>query len=142
MDLIELLTDLASGLLFGLVGVALLALGYLVIDLLTPANLGELLCDKRNRNAGLVVASALLSLGGIITTAIATSHDRLGEGLAETAGFGLLGILLLAVAFTVVDAITPGRLGETVTSEGEQPAALMTAAALLSVGGIVAASIS
>ncbi len=50
--------------------------------------------------------------------------------------------LLLALAFVVVDAITPGKLGDTVTGEGEQPAALMTAAAMLSVGAIVAAAIS
>ena len=142
MDFVELLNDLGAGLLYGLVGVALLALGYLVIDLLTPGNLGELVITRRHRSAGLIVAAGLIAIGAIVATAIATSDDRLGEGLAESAGFGLLGILLLAIAFVVVDAITPGRLGETVTEEGDQPAAMMTAAAMLSVGAIVAAPIS
>ena len=51
----DLATELGSGLLYGLVGIVLLALGYRMIDLLTPGNLGRQLCEDRNRNAGVIV---------------------------------------------------------------------------------------
>jgi uncharacterized membrane protein YjfL (UPF0719 family) len=138
----DLLNDLAAGLLYGLVGIVLLVLGYLLIDALTPGKLGKLLCEDRSRNAGVVVCSGLLSIGLIVSVAIVVSGGDLSHGLGEAGGFGLLGIVLLGVAFVVIDLITPGRLGDSVTREGHEPMAYVTAAALLSVGGIIAAAIS
>ena len=139
----DLGVDLASGLLYGLVGIALLALGFFVIDLLTPGKLGRQLAEDRNRNAGIVVASGMLAIGIIVTSAIVASEGSLAKGLGQSAGFGLVGIVLLGIAFTVIDVITPGKLGESVMGEeGHEPMVFVTAAALLSVGGIVAAAIS
>jgi uncharacterized membrane protein YjfL (UPF0719 family) len=138
----DLLIDLAGGLLYGVVGIVLLAIGFFVIDLLTPGKLGVLLCEDRNRNAGVIVASGLLAIGIIVTSAIIASEDSLSKGLGQSAGFGLVGILLLGVAFFVIDLITPGKLGDTVTAETHEPMVYVTAASLLSVGGIVAAAIS
>ena len=138
----DLLEELAGGLLYGLVGIALLAIGFFVIDLLTPGKLGRLLTEDRNRNAGVIVASGLLAIGIIVTSAIIASDGSLVEGLGEAAGFGLVGILLLGVAFTVIDLITPGKLGDTVMAERHEPMVYVTAASLVSVGGILAAAIS
>jgi uncharacterized membrane protein YjfL (UPF0719 family) len=139
----DLATELAAGLLYGLVGIALLALGFRMIDLLTPGHLGRQLCEDRNRNAGVIVSSAMLAIGIIVTSAIISSDGDLAKGLGQSAGFGLVGIALLGVAFVVVDVITPGRLGEIVMGEeGHEPMVFVTGAALLSVGGIVAAAIS
>ena len=139
----DLLEELAGGLLYGLVGIALLAVGFFVIDLLTPGKLGRLLTEERNRNAGIIVASGLLAIGLIVTSAIIASDGSLAEGLGEAAGFGLVGIVLLAVAFTVLDRLTPGKLGEILTDEHEDPAAAyVVAASLLAVGAIIAAAIS
>ena len=138
----NLLEELAGGLLYGLVGIALLVVGFVVIDLLTPGKLGRLLTEERNRNAGVIVASGLIAIGLIVTSAIIASDGSLAEGLGEAAGFGLVGIVLLGVAFAVTDAITPGKLGDTVTAKTHEPMVYVTAAGLLSVGGIVAAAIS
>ena len=142
MDLGEYVTDLASAGLYGLVGIALLALGYVVIDLLTPGHLGKLILVEQNRNAGIIAVGAMLAVGAITATAIASSDGDLGEGLAESAGYGVIGILLMGVAFVVIDLLTPGRLGDHVTHEEDQPAALLMASTLVAVGAIVAASIS
>jgi uncharacterized membrane protein YjfL (UPF0719 family) len=139
----DLLEDLGSGLLYGLVGIVLLALGYLMIDLLTPGRLGRQLAEDRNRNAGVIASSGMLSVGIIVTSAIIASDGDLGKGLGQSAGFGLVGIVLLGVAFVVIDVITPGKLGDSVMGEeGHEPMVYVTSAALLSVGGIVAAAIS
>lgn len=138
----DLLAELGSGLAFGLVGVVVLALGWLAVDLLTPGRLAELVYGQRNRNAALVVASGTLAVGGIVTTAIATSANELGPGLVEAFAFGVLGVLLLAVAFVVVDAFTPGKLGEIVVDPAPHPAVYVTVAAHVAVGAIVAAAIA
>lgn len=144
MDFIgDLGYDLLAGLLYGLVGIALMLAGFAVIDLLTPGKLGELIMVHRRRDVGLVVAAEMLAIGAIVTSAILASDDELGRGLAETAGFGAVGILLLAVAFTLIDRLTPGNLGEILTDEHEDPAAAYAVAAtLLSIGVIIAAAIS
>lgn len=143
MEFSDLLEDLGSGLLYGGVGIALLSLGFMMIDVLTPGKLGKQLCEDRNTNAGVVTASAMLAVGIIVTAAIHASEGDLEKGLAESAGFGLVGILLLGIAFVVVDLITPGKLGDIVMGEeGHEPMVYVTGAALLSIGGIVAAAIS
>jgi uncharacterized membrane protein YjfL (UPF0719 family) len=139
----DLAKELGAGLLYGFVGIALLALGYRVIDWLTPGHLGRQLCEDRNRNLGVIVSAAMLAIGIIVTSAIIASDGDLGKGLGESAGFGIVGIALLGLAFTVVDLITPGKLGDIVTGEdGHEPMVFVTGAALLSIGGIVAAAIS
>ncbi len=137
-----LFEELAAGLLYGLVGIVLLVIGFFVIDLLTPGKLGRLLCEDRNRNAGVLVASGLLAIGLIVTSAILASEGDLAKGLGQAFGFGLVGILLLGVAFTIIDLITPGKLGDIVTGDTHEPMVYVTAASLVSVGGIVAAAIS
>lgn len=138
----DFLTELAGGFLYGAVGIVLLVVGFAMIDLLTPGRLGHLIVHDRNRSAGIIASAGLGAVGAIVTTAIASADGSLGEGLAETAGYGGVGVLMLGLAFFVIDLITPGKLGEFLVGEGEQPAAWMTAAALLAVGAIVAAAIS
>jgi len=145
MDHLEdLIAGLGSGLAFGLVGFAVLVVGYVVIDALTPGRLGRLIYDDRNVNAAVVAGSAVLALAAIVTTAIATSDDQLVEGLLDTAGYGLLGVGLLALAFVVTDRLTPGRLGELVCAPGERihPATIVTALTHLALGAVVAAAIA
>jgi uncharacterized membrane protein YjfL (UPF0719 family) len=138
----DLAEDLAACLLYGLVGIALLALGYRVIDALTPGHLGRQLADDRNRNAGIIVGSGLLAIGIIVTAAIAAAEGSLLKGLGQAAAYGVVGIVLLAIAYAVVDLMTPGRLGDSLMGEGHQPLVFVTAASLLAVGAIVAAAIS
>jgi uncharacterized membrane protein YjfL (UPF0719 family) len=139
----DLAEEVAACLLYGLVGIALLALGFRVIDMLTPGHLGRQLADDRNRNAGVIVASGLLAIGIIVTSAIAAAEGSLLRGLGQAAAYGVIGIVLLAIAYGVIDLMTPGRLGDSVMGEeGHEPLVYVTAAALLSVGAVVAAAIS
>jgi uncharacterized membrane protein YjfL (UPF0719 family) len=136
----------AAALAYGAVGIALMALGYLIVDLITPGKLGELIWTERNRGAGLVLAAQLVGVGAIVTTAILTSEEGLGAGLVSTAAYGLLGILLMAVAFFALDLITPGKLGEIVVEteerEGVHPACWVVAATYVVAAAIVAAALS
>ena len=142
----DLVTDLASGLLSGLgyavIGLVLLALGYKVIDWVTPGDLNDLVYGQRNRNAALLVSSGLLGIGLIVVTSILTSEDSFGRGVADAAGYGLLGIALLAVSFKVIDALTPGDLGLICTEREPHPAVWVSAVAHVVMGAVLAAAIS
>lgn len=142
MNLNDFLIDLGGAMLYGLVGLVLLSVGYLVIDLLTPGKLGHALMVRTHVNGAIVAACAMLAVGTIVTVSIWSADGKLGEGLAESAGYGLVGIVLLAIAYRLIDLATPGHLGETIMEDGFHPVSLLIGASLLAVGAIVAASLS
>jgi uncharacterized membrane protein YjfL (UPF0719 family) len=124
------------------VGIALLILAAIVVDLLTPGRLVSHVVNSYS--SALVLAAALIGQGLVIFTAIWTNAESgFGDALLWTIAFGLLGVVLTAVAFAVVDLLTPGRLGTMLAQPGAvQPVALVAAAAHLAVAGIVVASIA
>jgi uncharacterized membrane protein YjfL (UPF0719 family) len=124
------------------VGIALLILGFFALDLLTPGKLGRHIAEQRSVNAALVLAAGFLAQGAIVFAAIWTNATSgFGDALAWTVVFGVLGVLLQAVAFLVLDLITPGKLGSHLTEVAFHPASLVFAAVQLAVAAIVIASI-
>jgi uncharacterized membrane protein YjfL (UPF0719 family) len=142
IDVGQLFTELGEGVVWGAMAIVLLAVGYVVIDRLTPGDLGQLICVDRNVNAAVVLGSGLLAIGTVITTSILTSLDGFLPGLVSAFAFGVLGIVLLAVAFLVADRLTPGDLGEIVTNATPSPAAWVVAANHIALGAILSAAIS
>lgn len=141
-----MLTSLVSGLLaalaYGAVGTVLLALGYVLVDMLTPGKLHQQIWIQRNRNAAVVLASGLVGVGTIVTVAILTSEDGLAAGLLSTAAYGVLGVVFMAVAFLLLDLVTPGKLGVLLVETESHPAVWITATVNVALGAIVAAAIS
>ena len=124
------------------VGIALLVLGFYVLDLLTPGHLGRHIYQDRSVNAALTLAAGFLGQGAIVFASIWTNATSgFGRALLYTVVFGVLGVLLQAVAFLVLDLITPGRLGEHLMKPGFHPASLVSGAAELAVAAIIVASI-
>ncbi len=142
VDLGDLLVELGEIAAWGAVAIALLAIGYRIIDLLTPGNLGQLIYAEHNVNAAVVVASGVVAVGMVVTVSILTSLDGFLEGLLSATAFGLAGIALLAVAFLVLDRLTPGDLGAIVTDPAPNPAAWVLAANHVALGAILAAAIA
>jgi uncharacterized membrane protein YjfL (UPF0719 family) len=126
---------------YGLVGLVLMAVGFALVDMLTPGNLREQIWVQRNKNAAILLASNLIGVGIIVATAIAASQGDWGEGLLSTAAYGLLGLVLMGVSFIVLDAFTPGKLGELLVQEESHPAVYVSAASHFSVSAIVAVAI-
>ncbi|WP_203856634.1 DUF350 domain-containing protein [Plantactinospora mayteni] len=137
-----LATDLLATLAYGVVGLLLMAVGYLLVDVATPGRLHELIWADRNRNAALLLASNLAGVGVIVTTAIVVSHDGLVEGLVSCAAYGLLGLLIMAGAFMLLDLATPGQLGEILVDPEPHPAVWVSAVVHLATGAVIAAAIS
>lgn len=142
IDYGELFEGVGQAFAWGALAVVLLAIGYFVIDLLTPGKLGDLIYLERNTNAAVVVASGVIAIGGVITTAIVTSDDGFADGLVSAGLYGLAGIVLVAVAFVILDWLTPGDLRVIVTQHDFNPAVWVVAANHLALGAILAAAIS
>jgi uncharacterized membrane protein YjfL (UPF0719 family) len=124
------------------VGIALLILGFVVLDLLTPGHLGRHIYEHRSVNAAVTLSAGFLGQGAIVFASIWTNATSgFGRALLYTVVFGVLGVLLQAVAFVVLDLITPGRLGAHLVEPAFHPAALVSAAAELAVAAIIVASI-
>ncbi|WP_019629555.1 DUF350 domain-containing protein [Actinomadura atramentaria] len=139
----SVLHESGAALAYGAVGIALMALGYLVVEVTTPGRLGDQIWLERNRGAALILSAKLLGVGAIVATAIVTSDDGLAQGLLETSVYGLIGIALTVVAFYLLDLLTPGNLGATVVeSDVLHPACWVVAAADLATAATVAAAIS
>jgi uncharacterized membrane protein YjfL (UPF0719 family) len=124
------------------VGIALLMLGFVALDLLTPGHLGRHIYQQGSINAGIVLAAGFLGQGAIAFTTIWTNAtDGFGRALWWTVVFGVLGVLLQALAFLVLNLITPGSLGAALVEIRFHPASLVSAAGQLAVAAIIVASI-
>ncbi|CAM3185328.1 DUF350 domain-containing protein [Nocardioides dubius] len=139
---------------YAVAGGAMLVLSYYVLDLATPGHLGTHLrgvdangqesVHAHSRSAGVITSAWLLSNAAVLFTAIWTNGDTdLGTALGWTVAFGVVGIVLNAVMFFTIEAIMPGSLRQIVTEPGPvRPLAYVAAAAAISVGAIVCASIA
>ncbi|GLU47866.1 DUF350 domain-containing protein [Nocardiopsis ansamitocini] len=138
----QLLLEVIACLSYGLVGTALMAIGYLIVDVLTPGKLHELIWTDRNRNATLIVVANTLGVSIVVASAILASGPGLLFGLTSTAAYGAVGLLLMALSFLLIDALTPGKLGSIVAESELHPAAWVNASAHIAVAIVVAAAIS
>lgn len=122
------------------VGLAVLFVGFIVVDLLTPGHLGRLVVAG-NPNAALLSASALISLGLILWFAIFfTGGDW--EGLFDCAVFGAVGVAAQAVGYLVLDRVMPGKMFESFEGERLHPGTWVAAALHVAVALVVSASLT
>jgi uncharacterized membrane protein YjfL (UPF0719 family) len=122
-------------------GLALVMLGFEVIDWLTPGKLRKQIWEDNDINATILAVSAMIGIAIVVVTSIFVAHDDVGQGLIDTAVFGLLGLVLFAIAFKVTDWLTPGNLGELLVERAFHPAVLLSAATNIVIGAVLAVSI-
>jgi uncharacterized membrane protein YjfL (UPF0719 family) len=126
--------------LYAIVGLALIVLGFFVLDWTTPGPLRTLV-QARRPNAAAVAASGLASLSLVVVMAIFSSSGDLLDGLIKTLVFGVLGIVAQALSVRIVELITGIDIGGVLADERYTPEVLVVVAAHFGVGLIVAASI-
>ena len=137
----DIFSEVGIAATYGLAGLVLMAVGFLLVDLLTPGNLRQQVWVERHRNAAILLASNVLGVGIIVATAIAASENDWGAGIVSTLAYGLLGLILMGVSFVVIDAVTPGKLGALLMEEQAHPAVYVSAASHVAVSAIVAVAI-
>jgi uncharacterized membrane protein YjfL (UPF0719 family) len=137
-----LLENVVSAVLYFLVGVAVLGAGFAMVDLLTPGSLRRQVFVENRPNAVTVASAMYAALAAVIISAIVASSNELGQGLVDTAVYGLVGVALQGAALVVLEMVVPGRFRDLIDAEQLHPAAIATAVVLLAVGGVNAAALS
>ncbi|GAB4585411.1 DUF350 domain-containing protein [Nocardia sp. IFM 10818] len=141
--LADLARDGGAALAYSVVGIVLMALGFVLVDMITPGNLRHQIWIDRNPNAALLTASNMLGVGIIVATAIWTSEGSIGRALAASAVYAVIGLIAMGVAFVLLDLLTPGELGEMlVDANGRNPAVWVSAAVHIAVALVVSAGLT
>ncbi|MCV7279761.1 DUF350 domain-containing protein [Mycolicibacterium flavescens] len=138
----SLIQNVVAAILYFIIGVAVLAAGFVMADVLTPGNLRHLVFVERRPNAVAVASGMYVALAIVVSSAIVASSAELGQGLVDAAVYGLVGVALQGLALVVLELAVPGRFRDLITEERLHPAAIATAVALLAVGGVNAAALS
>lgn len=138
----DVLDPLIGAVAYSVVGIVLMVLGYLVTDWLTPGKLGELIWTERNKNAAVLLTSNVLGVGLIVVGAIWASEGGVVRGVVSTFVYGVIGLGAMAVAFLILDWLTPGKLGDILTDDELQPAVWVNASMHLALGGVIAMALS
>jgi uncharacterized membrane protein YjfL (UPF0719 family) len=126
--------------LFAIVGLVLMFIGFYAIDFTTPGKLSELVRTGKP-NAVIVTASGMLSMAFIIVVAIFSS-DTHATGLLTALIYGLIGIIAQVLAVRLLEWITRLDVARTIEDEKFAPAVVVVAAVHLALGLIVAVAIS
>ncbi|SDL86383.1 Uncharacterized membrane protein YjfL, UPF0719 family [Nonomuraea maritima] len=126
---------------YAAVGVILMIVGFYVIDWATPGKLSEIIRKGRNPNATLLAGSAMAAVGLIVAASIWSSGGRLAEGLAGTAVFGLVGIVVQTVAMLLFDKTVGISVRELVQEPELQPGARLLSVTHVAIGMITAVAV-
>ena len=126
---------------YGGVGIVMLGIGFVVMDLIIPGDLRKQIWEDKNLNCTAITASALFGTGLIVATSIRAAAGNLGEGLQEVAAFSAMGVIGLALAFWLVDLLTPGNLGELVADDHFHPATVISVVTNLVIAIVISAAI-
>ena len=169
----ELGNAVLGSLLYAGTGTGLLVAGWAAWDAATPGKLGELVMGKPplketfsndpdrihgvggvdtakrteaqpSVNAAAVAATGLVSTALVVFTALwRTNQDSIWTSLGWAIIFGLFGIALQIVLFKLMDAVTPGKLGDVICAHHTfHPATLLVVASTLSSAAIVCVAIA
>lgn len=137
--------DLGEGIgaivLYAIVGVVLMLIGFYAIDWTTPGKLSALVRTGAP-NAVIVTASGMLSMAFIIVIAIFTSASDLTAGLITSLVFGFIGIVAQVLAVRTLEWTTRLDVRATIESERFAPASVVVAAVHIALGLVVAVAIS
>ena len=142
IDLDPVLKGAVATLSYFLVGTAVLIIGFIVVDVLTPGKLRQLVFIDRRPNAVMLACANYIALAAVIISAITNSYSKLGQGLVGVAVFGLIGVVLQGIALLSLHFIIPGDFHEHIDEPELHPAAFAVAVMLLAVGGVTAAALS
>lgn len=128
--------------LYCLVGLALMLIGFFAIDLTTPGNLRELVVASKP-NALIVSAAGMISMAFIVVFAVLATggSGRLVEGLLAAVVFGLVGIVAQVISVRLIEKVTGIDIGRTLHSDVYTPEVLVVAAAHFALGLVVAFAI-
>ena len=122
VDLNPVLKGAVATILYFLVGMAVLVVGFYMVDVLTPGKLRQLVFVDRRPNAVVIACAMYIALTTVIISAITNSYSQLGQGLVGVAVYGFMGVVLLGIALLTLHLVIPGDFHEHVDEPELHPA--------------------
>jgi len=126
--------------LYTILGVALVVLGFFIIDWTTPGPLRTLVMAGRP-NAAAVAAAGVVSIAVIVVLTIYSSAGDILQGLVGTLIFGVLGLVSQALCVRLIGLVTGIDIGRVLAAERFVPEVLVVIAAYFAFGLIIAIAI-
>ncbi len=127
-------------LLYAVLGVLLMLLGFYAVDLTTPGKLNRMVRDGLP-NAVVITAAGIVSMAFIVVTAIYASSGALIEGLLASLIFGLIGIIAQVGGVRLLEWVTGIDIGAVLVADRLRPQAFVVCAAHVALGLVVAVAI-
>lgn len=141
-DYVELAKTVGIIAAYGAMGVAMLGVGFAVMDLLIPGDMRKQIWEDENINTTILASSALVGVALIVVVSVRAAAGDLAEGLLDTLVFSALGILLLGIAFKVIDLLTPGDMAGMIARDRFHPTVVIAATANIAIALVVSAAIA
>ncbi|GBG40892.1 DUF350 domain-containing protein [Mycobacterium montefiorense] len=126
--------------LYAVVGLVLMLVGFYAIDLTTPGPLRKMV-NVGKPNAIIVSAADMVSMALIVVLAIYSSSGKLIEGLVGSAVFGLVGIIAQVIMMRIATMVIGIDMDTLFNADEFSYEALMVAAAQVALGIVVAVAI-
>ena len=130
----------AAIILYSILGLVLMLIGFYAIDLTTPGPLRKMVTAGKP-NAIIVASAGIVSMALIVVLAIYSSSGRLGEGLLASAVFGLVGIAAQVVMMRIAAVVIGVDMHALFDSDEYSYDSLIVAAAQFALGIVVAVAI-
>jgi hypothetical protein len=130
----------AAIILYSILGLVLMLIGFYAIDLTTPGPLRKMVTAGKP-NAIIVASAGMVSMAFIVVLAIYSSSGRLGEGLLASAVFGLVGIAAQVVMMRIAAVVIGVDMHALFDSDEYSYDSLIVAAAQFALGIVVAVAI-
>lgn len=127
-------------LLYAVVGVLLMLLGFWAVDLTTPGKLNRMVREGLP-NAVVVTAAGMVSMAFIVVVAIYSSSGALLEGLLASVIFGVVGIAVQVGGVRLLEWVTGIDIGSVLAAETLRATAFVVASAHVALGLVVAVAI-
>src|SRR5437588_196796 len=100
IDLNPVLQGALATISYFLVGTAVLIIGFIVVDVLTPGKLRQLVFVDRRPNAVILACANYIAVAAVVICAITSSYRQLGQGLIGVAVYGIIYELALLTLST------------------------------------------
>jgi hypothetical protein len=130
----------AAIILYSILGLVLMIIGFYAIDLTTPGPLRRMV-NAGKPNAIIVSAAGMVSMAFIVVLAIYSSSGKLAEGLLASAVFGLVGITAQVVMMRIAAVVIGVDMHALFDSDEYSYDSLIVAAAQFALGIVVAVAI-
>ena len=138
----QLRDNLGDAAAYSLVGIALLIVGFVALDLVTPGRLRNLIWLDHNRNAVMLATAQVIGLSIVL---VAGARDSLAlelwRGVLYTAIYVLLAIAVMMWSFVLIDWLTPGKLGTLLLEDDGHPAGWICGAVFIGISAVIGAAI-